>query len=95
MATATENKEPEIIEKSKVTTIKDDGYVEIGPLFYDGKTYKDPVNVIVNGVKYSVPRGKKVRVPKIVAEVLDQSAKQDAYAAEINRKMQMQQIMEM
>ena len=29
-------------------------YVTYGPLFYDGGRYKDPVNVIWNGVKYSI-----------------------------------------
>jgi hypothetical protein len=78
----------------KKTTEKKD-YVTIGPLFYDGKRYKDPVNVIINGVKYSVPRGKKVEVPSVVAEVLQQSAEQDAYAAEINAKMQQEQVQTM
>ena len=31
-------------------------YVDHAPLFRDGEKYKNPLNVIVNGVKYSVPR---------------------------------------
>ena len=41
--------------------------VNVGPFLYDGEKYKDPINVIINGVKYSVPRGKVVSVPKVVA----------------------------
>lgn len=70
-------------------------YVEIGPLFFDGEKYKNPVSVIINGVKYSVPRGKKVKVPAVVAEVLEQSAAQDAYAAAIDKEMQKTKSMEM
>lgn len=57
-----------------------------------GPHSRDPRNVIINGKKYSVPRGQKVKVPAVVAEVLDQSAAQDAYAAEIDMKMQQEQV---
>lgn len=80
--------------KTETKTDKTD-YVEIGPLFYDGEKYKNPVPVIINGVKYSVPRGQKVKVPAVVAEVLQQSAQQDAYAAAIDKKMQEMQVTEM
>lgn len=62
--------------------------VNVGPFLYDGEKYKDPINVIVNGVKYSVPRGKVVSVPKVVAEVLQQSMEQDAYARELDKQLQ-------
>lgn len=81
--------------KTKTTKAKDDSYVTFGPLFYDGKNYKNPVNVIVNGVKYSVPRGKTVKVPKVVAEVLNQSMAQDAYAAEVDAEAQREQVQSM
>lgn len=67
-------------------------YVDHAPLFRDGEKYKNPLNVIVNGVKYSVPRGVPLRLPKVVAEVIDQSIAQDAYAAELDRKMQEAQV---
>ena len=50
-------------------------------LFYDGDKYKDPVPVIVNGVKILVPRGKPVKIKRKYAEVLDHSAKQDKSAS--------------
>lgn len=62
---------------------KKDGYVDI-TLPFDPKYLKDPLNVIVNGVKYSVPRGKTVAVPEVVAEVIKQGQKQDAYAMKVN-----------
>ena len=69
--------------------------VNVGPFLYDGEKYKDPINVIINGVKYSVPRGKVVSVPKVVAEVLQQSAEQDAYARRFDEELQSKpQIME-
>ena len=60
-----------------------DGYVDI-TLPFDPKYLKDPMNVIVNGVKYSVPRGRKVSVPTVVAEIIEQSQAQDAYAAAVD-----------
>ena len=66
----------------------EDDYVDHAPLFRDGEKYKNPLNVTINGVKYSVPRGVPLRLPKAVAEVIDQSIAQDAYAAELDRKMQ-------
>ena len=67
-------------------------YVDHAPLFRDGEKYKNPLNVTINGVKYSVPRGVPLRLPKVVAEVIDQSIAQDAYAAELDRKMQEAQV---
>lgn len=85
------NEVAEVSEESKTT----DEYVDHAPLFYDGKTYKDPVSVIINGVKYSVPRGKPLKLPKVVAEVLDQSMAQDAYASQVDAKMQTEQVVQM
>ena len=67
-------------------------YVDHAPLFRDGEKYKNPLNVTINGVKYSVPRGVPLRLPKVVAEVIDQSIAQDAYAAEVDRNMQKAQV---
>lgn len=71
-----------------MATKTNEEYVNVGPFLYDGEKYKNPINVTVNGVKYSVPRGKVVSVPKVVAEVLEQSAEQDAYARRIDEEMQ-------
>lgn len=71
-----------------MATKTNEEYVNVGPFLYDGEKYKNPINVTINGVKYSVPRGKVVSVPKVVAEVLEQSAEQDAYARRIDEEMQ-------
>jgi hypothetical protein len=70
----------------------DDGYVDHAPLFQDGEKYKFPLNVTINGVKYSVPRGVPLRLPKVVAEVIDQSIAQDAYAHAVDVQMQKPQV---
>ena len=72
-----------------------DGYREIF-LFKDNDRYKDPVlNAIINGVKYSVPRGKKVAVPDEVANVIERSQAQDAYAQAVDAEMQKEQVQNM
>jgi hypothetical protein len=70
----------------------DDGYVDHAPLFQDGEKYKFPLNVTINGVKYSVPRGVPLRLPKVVAEVIDQSIAQDAYSHAVDVQMQKPQV---
>ena len=72
--------------------VNDDGYVDHAPLFKDGEKYKFPLNVTVNGVKYSVPRGVSLRIPRIVAEIIDQSIAQDSHARELDAKMQKTQV---
>lgn len=67
-------------------------YVDHVPLFKDGERYKFPLNVTINGVKYSVPRGVPLRLPRVVAEVIDQSIKQDEYAHEVDTQMQKTQV---
>ncbi len=74
--------------KNTEKTVEKEGYVNVGPFVYDGERYKDPISVIINGKKYSIPRGKVVSVPSIVAEVLEQSAAQDAYARAIDLEAQ-------
>ncbi len=71
-----------------MATKTNEEYVNVGPFLYDGEKYKNPINVTINGVKYSVPRGKVVSVPKVVAEVLEQSAEQDAYAKRLDEALQ-------
>lgn len=73
-APAEEQKQPE------VTAPVDDGMVEI-ELYRDNDKYKNDVTVIVNGKVYQVKRGEKVKVPKAVAEVLDNAKAQRNFAA--------------
>ena len=81
-------------ETKKATKAKK-GYREIF-LFKDNDRYKDPtLNVIINGKKYSVPRGKKVMVPDEVANVIERSQAQDAYAQAIDEEMQKEQVQNM
>lgn len=61
-------------KKRKTAQIED--MVEI-ELFYDGEKYKDPVQVGLNGKMYQIQRGKKVKVPRGVAEIIANSEKQD------------------
>ena len=80
--------------KKNVKVNINEEYVDHAPLFQDGDKYKFPLNVTINGVKYSVPRGVPLRLPKIVAEVIDQSMEQDAYAQRVDKQMQKTQIVE-
>lgn len=59
--------------------VKDDELVEI-TLFRDGEKYKDDVYVCVNGEGCLIRRGEPVRVRRCVAEVLENSTRQDARA---------------
>ena len=77
-------------KKNEVTI--PEGYVEHAPLFKDGDKYKFPLNVTINGVKYSVPRGVPLVLPAVVAEVIDQSIAQDAYAQMVDTEMQKSQV---
>ena len=43
---------------------------------FKGKGYEEPVQVWLNGVRYSVPRGKEVEVPVGVAQILNHSQQQ-------------------
>lgn len=81
----------EIVEET-APVVEDDGYVDHAPLFKDGEKYKFPLNVTVNGVKYSVPRGVPLRIPRIVAEIIDQSIAQDSHARELDARMQKTQV---
>lgn len=72
--TAEETKPSKTAKKGKATPAND--MVEI-ELFYDGEKYKDPVQVGLNGKMYQIQRGKKVMVPRGVAEIIANSEKQD------------------
>jgi hypothetical protein len=78
--------------KKNVNFDNNEDYVDFPPLFYDGERYKNPLNVTVNGVKYSVPRGVPLKLPKVVAEVIKQSQDQDAYAHAVDLQMQKTQV---
>lgn len=38
---------------------------------FKGKGYEAPMQVWLNGVRYSIPRGKEVEVPAGVAEIIE------------------------
>jgi hypothetical protein len=78
--------------KKNVNFKAEEDYVDHAPLFQDGEKYKFPLNVTIHGVKYSVPRGVPLKLPRVVAEVIDPSMAQDAYAHEVDLKMQKTQV---
>lgn len=93
--TAEETTTEETTTEAKKTSKAKKGYREIF-LFKDNDRYKDPaLNVIINGKKYSVPRGKKVMVPDEVANVIERSQAQDAYAQAVDAEMQKEQVQNM
>lgn len=57
-------------------------------LFKDSKDYKDDVFVGCNGVGYLIRRGEPVQVPRKVAEILENSERQDVLAARLTEQMQ-------
>ena len=61
-------------------TVKNDDLVEI-TLFRDNEKYKDDVYVCVNGEGCLIRRGETVYIKRKFAEVLEQSDRQDLYAA--------------
>ena len=61
---------------------KPDDWVNVY-LMRDSDKYKGDVFVQVNGVGYIIQRGKNVKVPKAVAEVLQNSQEQDSRTAEL------------
>ena len=56
-------------------------------LFYDGDRYKDPLYVAINGRNWMVKRGEPVEVPVEVANVIEQSLKQDGKTAQMIRQL--------
>ncbi len=51
--------------------------------FKDNDKYKSDIFVAVNGKTYRIQRGKHVRIPRYVAEVLRRSMEQDAATADM------------
>ena len=54
-------------------------------LFRDSNQYKDPLYAAVNGESYLIPRGVEVEVPYYIAEVIENSLKEDQKTAETLR----------
>lgn len=76
----TENIE-ETVKAAEVVPYSDEDRVELPPLFYDKERYSAPVDVCVNGKMYQIPRGVAgIKVPRVVAEVLQQSEYQKQMA---------------
>lgn len=76
MATTKKNQE------NKVATTPKDTLVEI-ELFRDNKDYKDDVFVAVNGESCVIVRGKKVKIKKKFADVIENSMRQDIKTARL------------
>jgi hypothetical protein len=57
-------------------------------LFKDRKSYTEDVFVSVNGRTFQIKRGVEVEVPDYVAEVLQNSQKQDDYAIDLMSELQ-------
>jgi hypothetical protein len=74
--------EKKTVEKAPEIEPKKNDKVKIN-LFYDGDKYKDDVFVCVNGKAIQIQRGKDVEIGKEYAEVLENSAKQDAKTAKL------------
>lgn len=56
--------------------------------FYDGDRYSDDISVKVNGKRFLIKRGVQVMIPRFVAHVLENQAKQLRYSADYNRSLQ-------
>lgn len=61
---------------------EDDGMVSFFA-FKDNDKYKDDIVVGLNGKMYTIQRGKHVRIPKPVYEIVRRSMDQDAATAEM------------
>lgn len=55
-------------------------------LFLDSERYSDDVQVGVNGMIYTVQRGKKVKVPRPVAEIIWHQKAQDSRTSALINK---------
>lgn len=70
-------------EETKADTAKDEEQLVPVFLFKDNNKYKDDVFVAINGRRWLIKRGETVMVPAYVAEVLQQSMKQDMATADL------------
>ncbi len=71
--------------KASVKPIDENTMVEI-ELFRDSKDYKDDVFVAVNGESCVIARGRKVKIKKKFADVLENSMRQDVKTARLMDK---------
>ena len=78
--TAAEEKEAEVSAEKEKTAEEERVKIK---LFKDNKDYKDDLTVGVNGKLYIIKRGIEVEVPKSVAEVIENSIKQDQETADM------------
>lgn len=56
--------------------------------FKDNDKYKDDIFVGKNGKPYRIQRGKRVKIPKSIAAILENSQEQDARTANLIEKEQ-------
>ena len=68
--------------KNNVAKVDENSLVEI-ELFRDNKDYKDNVFVAVNGESCVIARGKKVKIKKKFADVIENSMRQDIKTARL------------
>lgn len=69
------------VEEKVIEPYSAEDLVELPPLFYDKDKYSASVSVIVNGKAWLIPRGVSgIKVPRVVKEILDQSAYQEQMA---------------
>lgn len=54
--------------------------------FYDGDKYKDDIYVAVNGRRFQIKRGEKVKIPRYVYQEILNSEAQDKAAARLMEK---------
>ena len=54
----------------------------------DNNAYKDDLTVIVNGTRYTVKRGKPVKIPRFVADIVSQSMEQDGMTAAYSEQLE-------
>lgn len=58
-------------------------------LFQDDDKYKDDLFVAVNGERYQIKRGVRVKVPRFVADAVEQSVAQDKKTANLIRRYEL------
>ncbi|MBE7055061.1 MAG: hypothetical protein E7392_02980 [Ruminococcaceae bacterium] len=71
-----------IQEKTQIVQDNPNALVEI-ELFRDNKDYKDNVFVAVNGESCVIARGRKVKIKKKFADVIENSMRQDVKTARL------------
>lgn len=78
----------EVVEAPKIVEGSPEWYeeeIEIR-LFKDNGKYKEPLFVALNGQSLLIERGKRVKVKRKFAEIIEQSLDQDEYANSIIEK---------